>query len=659
MIERRLPRLALAMAAALALTACGNGKPVVTKQVERRNETTVDIVPDHKATSIRLLVQGRYSPERGLLTLVAQKETTGEMHRVASYDEATITVTGKEPEGVAPDVGGAVMLGLNVAFSIIDANARNQAKKALIGEETKREVTVVRRIEQQGQPLGQIGTALVPLAGQVISWAIEDGPVRQATADPTGTVEINLLDMIDDPKVLLGRDSLSIRARIAAEGREGDAALYLGPADLADMIRTAARTAFAAARKSTEANDYPKAFRPMRLAAELGVPEAQAHLSQLYRDGLGVPQNAVESARWAARAAAQGNPEGQLYLAQRLARGNGLPRDDVGAYMWSILAGAQMTSFLRNETVFERELLVKRLSPEEVSRAQAMAAAFQPRPEVPNRREENAIRTATLEPAPALDPSRLKGKSKRDAVALVIGVEDYVHLPAAQFAGRDARSFRDFAVNVLGIAPNRVKLLVNAEARQLDIQKSLSTWLKPEIADGATDVYVFFSGHGLASPDGRDLFLFPHDGDQSILDMSAIERRALIETIMAAGARSLTLFLDTCYSGGTRGDESLLADARPVMIVSPEDRLPPAATILAAARNNQLSSSYPAARHGLFSYFLMRGLMGEADLDGDRAITLGELQGFAERHVRREASRRGRDQNPVLSGPADKVIARW
>ena len=67
----------------------------------------------------------------------------------------------------------------------------------------------------------------------------------------------------------------------------------------------------------------------------------------------------------------------------------------------------------------------------------------------------------------------------------------------------------------------------------------------------------------------------------------------------------------------------LVADARGLRVSAKSDDLPANFTVLSAAANDQISSSLPEAKHGLFSYLLMRGLEGDADADRDRMITAG------------------------------------
>ena len=60
------------------------------------------------------------------------------------------------------------------------------------------------------------------------------------------------------------------------------------------------------------------------------------------------------------------------------------------------------------------------------------------------------------------------------------------------------------------------------------------------------------------------------------------------------------------------------------------------------------------AEHGLFSYYLMKGLEGLADSNNDQQITNGELHAFIKQKVSRQAN-----QTPQLSGNPDQVLVQW
>ena len=99
---------------------------------------------------------------------------------------------------------------------------------------------------------------------------------------------------------------------------------------------------------------------------------------------------------------------------------------------------------------------------------------------------------------------------------------------------------------------------------------ALTKWLRTRIKADQTDLIVFFAGHGLASSDGKELYLLPQDSDPDLLSRTALSRTELFAEIINLKPKSVTMFLDTCYSGISRDEQKLLASARPLRIVADE-----------------------------------------------------------------------------------------
>ena len=118
----------------------------------------------------------------------------------------------------------------------------------------------------------------------------------------------------------------------------------------------------------------------------------------------------------------------------------------------------------------------------------------------------------------------------------------------------------------------------------------------------------------------------------------------------------MTIFLDTCYSGVTRDDQTLLASARPIRVIANKQKTPKNFTIFSASQLNQISSGLKEVKHGIFSYFLMKGLEGNADINKDKKITNGELLTYMDENVSQKAAELGRQQNPSLAGDPNKVL---
>ena len=258
---------------------------------------------------------------------------------------------------------------------------------------------------------------------------------------------------------------------------------------------------------------------------------------------------------------------------------------------------------------------------------------------------------------PVLNPLAVRTVKKRDAVAIVIGIEKYRSVPAADFANRDASIFVDYATRALGIPRENIRLLLDDKAGAAEILLTFKNWLPTRIKRGSTDVYVFYSGHGLPSEDGRSLFFLPHEANRDLLERTAISQTELVEAIQKSSPKSVTMFIDSCYSGQSRTGETLLASARPISIVTKEtSSFPSNFTVISASAPDQISSSSPELRHGIFSYYLMRGMEGEADANKDKQITVGEMQTYLSENVTRRAMGMNRTQQPQVVGDQSRVL---
>lgn len=255
----------------------------------------------------------------------------------------------------------------------------------------------------------------------------------------------------------------------------------------------------------------------------------------------------------------------------------------------------------------------------------------------------------------ALNPGLVKQQSARDAVAIIIGIADYKSLPKADFSNDDARAFYDYAIRALGIKPENIKLLVDSDAEEVEILRTFRNWL-PSKVRSTTDVYVFYSGHGLPTADGQGLYLVPPRAARDLIEDTAIPFSKINAALQSAKPKSVTMILDACYSGQARSGESLIASARPVQLKTENRLFPENFTVITASQNDQISSSNPELQHGIFSYYLMKGMEGDADANRDGKITLGEMQAYLVENVGRQAGMMSRKQEPQLVGDANRVL---
>jgi hypothetical protein len=254
-----------------------------------------------------------------------------------------------------------------------------------------------------------------------------------------------------------------------------------------------------------------------------------------------------------------------------------------------------------------------------------------------------------------LNPSERQVEMNMSSVALIVGVSEYSAVAPAEFADRDAQVFYDYARLKLGIPQDRIQTLVNDSASVVGLLSGINKWLKRSVKQGESDVYIFFAGHGLASDDGDTAYLIPYDGAPDFLERTAISRDEVFREVSSVNPRSVTVFLDTCYSGDTRGETRLIA-GRPLSIKLQEQSLPKGFTVLTAAGGDQIAKPLKEAQHGLFSYFLMKGMEGGADSNSDNQITARELHTYVRENVVQQS---GGSQVPELQGDSERVLVRF
>lgn len=272
-------------------------------------------------------------------------------------------------------------------------------------------------------------------------------------------------------------------------------------------------------------------------------------------------------------------------------------------------------------------------------------------------------------PLPAIDDAALpKARQRRaDAVAVIIGNSAYSNeIPKVDFGVRDAEAMKLLAMKTLGIDSQNIIFLKDATRSAMDNVFGTDKDYKRELwrridPDGGSDVFVFYSGHGVPSiTETQENFLLPVDGDPKHVSYNGYPLSQLYKNLGELKTKSTTVFLDACFSGQSpdSGSTSLIKHASPVFISKPTPSDPSKVNVFAAAGERQVSSWDTTAGHGIFTRYVMLGLSGEADADKNKEVTAKELADYVGRQVRRQARRtHGREQEPKFDGNHDFVIS--
>ncbi|MFC2150643.1 caspase family protein [Calditrichota bacterium] len=279
----------------------------------------------------------------------------------------------------------------------------------------------------------------------------------------------------------------------------------------------------------------------------------------------------------------------------------------------------------------------------------------------------------TSEPEdPLVDKEIPIAKTKnRDAVAVVIGNTNYpADVPAVEFALQDAIVMNEYLVRALGYREGNI--IFQNDAGLAFFRDVFGTAEEPRgqlanmIKQDKSDVFVYYSGHGAPDVNEQRGYLVPVDCHPNSVNRNGYPLDLLYDNLGKCGAKSITVVIDACFSGGS-DKGMLIGQASPVGIKVNDPTMSWGinGALFTATSSGQIASWYAGKKHGLYTYFFLKGLQGSADVppygNGDGTITAGEMQAFLSdptESVPYWARRlhNGREQSPEFRGNLAKVI---
>jgi hypothetical protein len=193
-------------------------------------------------------------------------------------------------------------------------------------------------------------------------------------------------------------------------------------------------------------------------------------------------------------------------------------------------------------------------------------------------------------------------------------------LNKALYAANDANLFHDLMRDGMGVPSENVKMLSNSKATRSEILSALKFWLPAQVKAGKSHVYILFSGHGLTSDEDAQKYWLPFDVNKELLVETAVSEEWVVTELQKLQAKSITIFLDSCYSGLARKGESLDPQTRGVKFKSAVAHMPTNFTMVSASAANQTALASDDFKQGILEE---TGLKPEwaaeafADLDVD------------------------------------------
>jgi hypothetical protein len=264
--------------------------------------------------------------------------------------------------------------------------------------------------------------------------------------------------------------------------------------------------------------------------------------------------------------------------------------------------------------------------------------------------------------------SQVKAKAEKDAEvqpppspvavrwAVVIGISNYKHptqrLPSLRFADRDASAFAEFLKSDAGggFAADHVRLLTNEQATATEVRAALFEFLRHTVKEDM--VVIYFSGHGIPDPDKpSNLYLVAHDSNPARIAATGVPmwdiETALVRTI---AAERVLVLVDACHSAGAaEGVRGIGVSGQFKTYFDELARTKPGRLVFTSCEGYEVSREAEkwGGGHGVFTWALLEGLRGKADLDKDGFVRLGEVLDYVDITVRRETAN---EQHPARAG---------
>ena len=237
--------------------------------------------------------------------------------------------------------------------------------------------------------------------------------------------------------------------------------------------------------------------------------------------------------------------------------------------------------------------------------------------------------------------------------AIVIGVASYTGIASLRYTDDDAYKVYSFLKSPEGgaVPDEQIVLLIDEAATKNSIIKNLQ-----EISDKAGEsdaILIYMSGHG-----ERGMFL-PHDFN--LADKSNnLSYHELIGYVQGSKAKSKIILADVCYAGSmtdgllaTKSASNNQVNSTINAYYEAHDNSNGGLVLILSSSSEEQSIENKGIRHGVFSYFLIDGLKGNADYNTDNIITVEEIHTYTRSNVQYYTNFH---QNPVITGSYDNDI---
>jgi len=240
--------------------------------------------------------------------------------------------------------------------------------------------------------------------------------------------------------------------------------------------------------------------------------------------------------------------------------------------------------------------------------------------------------------------------------AVIVGVSNYMNIQSLEYAHKDAIAFYDYVRSPAGgsVDSSNIKLLINEYATAAQIFGALD-WILSESGEGDLAIF-YFSGHGdLETKTIRQNgFLLAYDAPEAAYmaggTIGINYLQDYLETIVQKSRSSVILISDACKSGKLAGGLEGVMQTTAALQENWKNIIK-----ILSSQPGELSYEDKnwGSGAGVFTYYLLRGLMGMADLNSDKHVSLKELDIYLSTKIPPETDYK---QNPSIVGNAKAIL---
>ena len=243
------------------------------------------------------------------------------------------------------------------------------------------------------------------------------------------------------------------------------------------------------------------------------------------------------------------------------------------------------------------------------------------------------------------------GAYNPNTFVVIFANEDYRYVASVPYAKNDGKIFQQYCEKTLGIPADNIHHVENASLN--DIRYHLA-WLNKvcDAYNGNASLIIYYAGHGIPDETNKTAYILPSDGNSTYVQ-SAYKLDDFYQRLGAMSAKSVTVFIDACFSGSKR-EEGMLASARGVAIKAKNGLPQGNMVVFSAATGDETAYPNNEEHHGMFTYYLLKKLQ---ETEGD--VTLKDLGNYITTNVRQQSIvKNGKSQTPTIT-PSATLTADW